>query len=309
MWGNSASGTLGLNQGPGNQKSSPTQVGTDTTWKIINSGSSSSVATKSDGTLWSWGSAFAGILGQNSSNVSLSSPTQVGTDTTWSTGKYKLSAGVVCNGAIKTDGTLWSWGYNSYGTLGQNNKTIYSSPKQVGTDTTWRSIAGHYYGGVMIGTKTDGTLWGWGSNVQGGLGLNDIIRRSSPCQIPGTNWNEVTPYGGWLCTVVTKTDGTLWAWGNNQNGTAGQNSTAVPRYSSPTQIPGTTWKKCMTGDNGSAMGLKTDGTMWAWGINQTGVLGLNQTADNVKLSSPTQIPGTNWHDVNLNGVAVFALRS
>tara|TARA_B100001113_G_scaffold288138_1_gene243899 strand:- start:2373 stop:5294 length:2922 start_codon:yes stop_codon:yes gene_type:complete len=306
MWGSSAQGKLGNNTGPGNNRSSPIQV-PGTTWKTVNHGSQSSLATKTDGTLWSWGYNFGGVLGQNQSSGGYSSPTQVGTNTTWATGEYQLTAGVVSCGAIKTDGTLWSWGYNEYGTLGHNNKTEYSSPKQVGTNTNWRSVAQHYYGGVMMATKTDGTLWAWGSNAEGGLGQNDTTQYSSPRQIPGTNWNEVTPYGGWLCTVVTKTDGTLWAWGNNDNGTAGQNNNN-DGYSSPTQIPGTTWKKCMTGDNGSAMGLKTDGTMWAWGINQTGVLGLNQTADNVKLSSPTQIPGT-WHSVNLNGVATFALKS
>ena len=67
------------------------------------------------------------------------------------------------------------------------------------------------------------------------------------------------------CTVVTKTDGTLWTWGNNDNGIlAGQNNTNNG-YSSPVQIPATTWKVRGTGDNGSAAGLKTDGTLWGWG--------------------------------------------
>ncbi len=305
MWGTNTQGRLGVNDTT--QRSSPTQVGTDTTWNACNSGSNGSIATKTDGTLWSWGYNFAGVLGQNQSSGGYSSPTQVGTNTTWGIGKYKFTAGVVCCGAIKTDGTLWSWGYNTYGTLGHNNKTSYSSPRQVGTNTNWRSVAQHYYGGVMMATKTDGTLWGWGENAEGGIGVNNRTQYSSPVQIPGTTWSEVTPYGGWLCTVVTKTDGTLWAWGNNDNGSAGQNNNN-DGYSSPVQIPGTTWKQCHTGDNGSVMGLKTDGTLWSWGINQTGVLGLNQTADNVSLSSPTQIAGT-WDDVNLNSVTVFALKS
>ena len=307
VWGNSANGRLGLNQGPGNNRSSPCQL-PGTTWKSVAAGSNFQLATKSDNTLWSWGNAGAGVLGQNSINASKSSPTQVGTDTTWASGKYKLSAGSVSCGVIKTNGTLWSWGYNEGGTLGHNNKTEYSSPKQVGTDTTWRSIGGQYYGGVMIGTKSDLTLWAWGWNGEGGLGLNDTNRRSSPTQIPGTTWSELTPYGGWQGVSVIKTDGTLWIWGNNDNGAAGQNSTNNG-YSSPTQVPGTTWKECGMGDNGAVVALKTDGTIWSWGLNQQGNLGQNQ-ADGAKYSSPTQIgSGTAWHSIQINNIESFALKS
>ena len=88
--------------------SSPIQVGTDTTWKTVNLGSGHAVSTKTDGTLWSWGSNNAGVLGQNN-NTNYSSPVQIGSGTTWSNGKYQITGGV-SNGVIKTDGTLWSWG-------------------------------------------------------------------------------------------------------------------------------------------------------------------------------------------------------
>ena len=93
--------------------------------------------------------------------------------------------------AIKTDGTLWAWGNNSRGELGQNSKTTYSSPRQIGSDTNWSAISA---GGSPKGIKTDGTLWTWGNNTDGHLGLSQVTdqqHRSSPVQIPGTTWHRV----------------------------------------------------------------------------------------------------------------------
>ena len=93
---------------------------------------------------------------------------------------------------IKTDGTLWAWGSGAYGSLGQNSRTQYSSPVQIGSDTTWDNITGNFY--HMAGHKTDGTLWVWGSNSTGQLGQNQndaAGSRSSPTQIPGTDWDTV----------------------------------------------------------------------------------------------------------------------
>ena len=99
--------------------------------------------------------------------------------------------------ATKTDGTVWSWGYNNMGQLGQNDRTARSSPTQIGTDTTWDDISA----GVnsTFGTKTDGTLWSWGRNASGGGALNDNVKYSSPVQIPGTKWTNVEGsfYGGY----------------------------------------------------------------------------------------------------------------
>ena len=115
-----------------------TQVGTDTTWGTDFKQISASYGTlfiKTNGTLWSWGNNSHGQLGQNSpTNSHRSSPTQVGTDTTWSD---VSGSGFKRKIAIKTDGTLWSWGYNNFGTLGQNSRVYLSSPTQVGTATNW----------------------------------------------------------------------------------------------------------------------------------------------------------------------------
>ena len=145
----------------------------------------------------------------------------------------------------KTDGTLWSWGSNAYGQLGQNNRTPFNSPVQI-PGNTWSSIGGANNSVAAI--KTDGTIWVWGYNG-GLLGLNDIAYRSSPTQIPGTTWSSISgnqhSTSGMVNFAATKTDGTLWAWGSNSSGQLGQSNTT--QYSSPIQIPGTTWSKTSVG--------------------------------------------------------------
>ena len=231
-------GQLGLNDKV--LRSSPTQV-PGTTWAMVTSLNYGNIGTKTDGTAWSWGFNYEGTLGQNNT-TSCSSPIQI-PGTTWST-DYRDWRGGETYAVLtsKTDGTLWGWGRNQQGGLGQNNTTYYSSPVQI-PGTTWANTAGGYYG-FSAATKTDGTLWAWGSNSQGQLGQNQgpsqLAGVSSPIQIPGTTWNTIS--GGIYNFVATKTDGTLWSWGYDGYGESGQNAKeTAATYSSPTQIPGTDW--------------------------------------------------------------------
>ena len=144
---------------------------------------------------------------------------------------------------VKTDGTLWSWGYNANGSLGHNNRTYYSSPTQIpGTNWSEQYCSNQ---NACSAIKTDGTLWMWGRNHQGQLGINQPVNahRSSPTQIPGSNW-AILARGSSNRTrnpIAVKTDGTLWMWGSNAFGNLGQNDRT--QRSSPIQIPGTTWKQ------------------------------------------------------------------
>jgi hypothetical protein len=140
--------------------------------------------------------------------------------------------------------------------------------------------------------KTDGTLWTSGNYNSGALGLNDTVSRSSPTQIPGTQWSSVS--GFYYIGYGIKTDGTLWAWGYNSSGGLGQNDQVY--RSSPTQVPGTQWNSVNGADG--AIATKTDGTLWVWGRNGNGQLGLNDT---VQRSSPIQVPGTQWSTENWFG--------
>jgi alpha-tubulin suppressor-like RCC1 family protein len=167
----------------------------------------------------------------------ISSPTQVGSLTTWaSTGNNRIAQGVYSGGAVNTSGELWVWGRNEYGALGLNDGTHRSSPTQL-PGTTWMSV---YWNGNLgnMAIKTDGTLWGWGKNTDGSLGQGSQTNYSSPVQIPGTTWKRVVvEYNGGV--LATKTDGTLWGWGDGGQGQIAQNNESA--YSSPRQIPGTKW--------------------------------------------------------------------
>ena len=284
-WG-SNNGNIG--DGTVIRRSSPVQVGSGTTWSKIAGGSDQTFATKTDGTLWSWGYNFYGQLGDGTSgNANKSSPVQVGVLTTW-------SDAAPCHFhtlARKIDGTLWSWGYNSYGQLGHGTVISRSSPVQIGAGTTWLNVVGGYY--HSIAHKTDGTLWSWGLNTSGQLGDGTIIHKSSPVQIGAlTTWLNVA--GGWYSTIATKTDGTLWTWGDNINGNLGD-GTNISR-SSPVQVGAlTTWSK-IAGGKCHVIATKTDGTLWSWGWNNIGEIG---DGTNISRSSPVQVGVlTTWSKIS-----------
>jgi alpha-tubulin suppressor-like RCC1 family protein len=293
-WGRNNLGSLG-NLGLNDQinRSSPTQVGTGTDWNDVMKARFTSFALKTNNTLWSWGRNDGGQLGLND-RVYRSSPTQVGTNTNWNL----VSSGGYITAGIKTDGTLWTWGRNNHGQLGvvtQGVGTYRSSPVQV-TGTTWSKLGSGLV--FLHSIKTDGTLWSWGRNNNGQLGVGDFNSRSSPTQVgTGTNWNLVV--SAWYATIAIKTDGTLWSWGQNDVGQLGINSTVQGALNSPTQIgSNTNWNQISFGQQG-VLATKTDGTLWTWGRNHQGQLGLNQISPEYR-SSPVQIgTNTNWSLISM----------
>lgn len=253
--------------------------------------------------LYSMGMNNIGQLGLGDVGTARSSPTQVGALTDWSivAGGYRHVV------AVKTDGTLWSWGLNNYGQIGINSTVDKSSPTQVGTDTNWSKVAASFNASFAI--KTTGSLWSWGTNNSGSLGQNTggVSNCSSPIQIGAlTTWANLldgSPSSASPNMGAIKTDGTLWVWGAGNYGQLGQNDT-VSR-SSPVQVgaatdwaSGTVGQRCM-------MVIKTGGALWSWGRNSGYQLGFN---DNFNKSSPQQVGAlTNWRQVkgfNSLGVAV-----
>jgi hypothetical protein len=281
-WGYNGFGTLGHNNVIA--RSSPVQVGTGINWSANTAAAaingSGVAAIKTDGTLWSWGARPE--LRAGAAALYRSSPTQVGTLTNWS--KVFISPYNSATLSIKTNGTLWTWGYATTGILGDNTRVDRSSPVQVGALTNWNTIDVNE---IAAAIKTDGTLWTWGDVRDGQQGLNDRVARSSPVQVgTGTDWSMVkcTSYH----TVALKTDGTLWTWGRNSFGQLGQNSSnnSLISRSSPVQVgTGTTWNGISIKKD-STLATKTDGTLWAWGSNSAGELGI---LDKINRSSPVQV--------------------
>ncbi len=306
IWGSGTHGGLGNNYAT--NRSSPVQtISGGTNWKQVSSGGSSMLAIKTDGTLWGWGLSNNGQLG-NESAASRSSPVQtVSGGTNWK----QVSASWVMASAIKTDGTLWLWGFSQQGALGDNTIITKSSPVQtVSGGTNWKQVSAGL--DLVSAVKTDGTLWIWGYNSRGQLGDNTTINKSSPVQTAsgGTNWKQVS--AGASISAAIKTDGTLWTWGYNGSGQLATNN--LISRSSPVQTVsgGTNWRCVETSTAGLGTGpgmgaIKTDGTLWTWGRTYFGSLGDNTS---INRSSPVQTVarGTTWKTVSTNAYMFAAIK-
>jgi alpha-tubulin suppressor-like RCC1 family protein len=284
-WGRNSNGQLGLSDTT--QRNSPVQVESSTNWLQISAGNSNSAAVRTNGTLWTWGDNSRGQLGLNFSysNQNRSSPSQVGALTNWAL--VSTSAGDYSCAAIKTDGTLWTWGNNLNGQLGINNTAYRSSPVQVGSDTNWSKVS--FGNAFCVAIKTTGTLWAWGANGDGQLGQNNTISYSSPVQVGSlTNWSQISRARN-FCLAI-KTDGTLWAWGNNSQGQLGLEDRIDK--SSPVQVGALTDWAQVDGNTNTSVAVRTNNTLWMWGRNSSGELGQNDT---VNRSSPVQVGAlTDW---------------
>jgi alpha-tubulin suppressor-like RCC1 family protein len=209
MWGLNNSGALG--DGTQVAKSSPIQVGSNTDWASVSFTDAHVMALKTDGSLWGWGSNGSGAVGNNTSSTVKTSPVQVlGSLTTWA----KAAAGVSHTVAVRTDGTLWTWGIGTGGQLGDGTTVTKSSPVQVGSLSDWADVQ---VNSSAIARKTDGTLWTWGFGTNGQLGDGTNTTKSSPVQVgSGTYWSTIQAIS--TLSAATRTDGSLWVFGNNSTG-------------------------------------------------------------------------------------------
>ncbi len=227
-----------------------------------------------------------------------------------------VSAGGIHTLAIKSDGTLWAWGYNAMGELGdgcvfaQTCSNRYS-PGQVGADKTWSAVSGGTAHSVAL--KQNGTLWAWGDNSSGQIGTGVTgSYYSTPNQITAdTNWASISA-GGFFTTAI-KTDGTLWAWGNNYAGQLGdgcvKGSTCVSKATPTAVNADTDWAAVAAGAN-HVLALKTNGTLWAWGINDYGELGNAAQSATAYSSVPVQIgTDTDWKTIAVGDMHSLAIKT
>ena len=194
---------------------------------------------------------------------------------------------------------LWIWGRNEHGQLGLNQAVPVSVSSPVQLPGTWgqgsgmlgsdRRLSAKNY---VLNIKNDGSLWGWGQNNKGQLGIGIALsNRSSPMQIGGGfDWASIGDLHHYAVSTAIKTDGTLWVWGD---GDSKQQYGKMIDRSSPVQVPGTTWASSFTGSNHLGA-IKTIGELWLWGDNSDGQLGQNDTTDSY---FPLQVPGTDWVSV------------
>ncbi|MBK8035659.1 MAG: cadherin-like beta sandwich domain-containing protein [Verrucomicrobiaceae bacterium] len=297
LWGMGLNTASQLGDGTTTNRTSLTQIGTDSDWSEIASAGAHTVALKEDGTLWAWGANTNGQLGDNTTTAR-TMPVQIGTDTDW----RSIAASGSRTHALKQNGTLWGWGLNTGNQIGDGTTTQRNSPVQVGTANDWRSItAGTTH---SFGIKTNGTLWGWGTNSSSQLGTGNTTIQPAPIQIgTATNWRSIAAGGSY--SIGSRDNGTLWAWGTNTLGRLGRANLTSP--STPTQVgTSTAWAEVQQIQNANSTLVTTvDGKLWAFGWNTYGQIGfagrqhftpqisvplLSNTAQTITFTAPSSVP-------------------
>ncbi len=206
--------------------------------------------------------------------------------------------------AIKSDGTLWSWGYNGLGELGIGNTIQKNFPFQVGTDSDWAFIAVGDHHSLAI--KNNGTLWAWGWNQYGQLGDGTTNDRLSPVQIGNdTDWKYVSAnYGN---SAAIKNNNTLWSWGDNSDGSIGNGNNV--NQLTPLQITvSSDWSSVSVGD-AHTVAINNSGELWAWGFNNSGQLGNGSNINtNIPIQSATSV-SNQWKTIAASRAYTLAIKN
>jgi alpha-tubulin suppressor-like RCC1 family protein len=317
-WGHNYQGRLGngrggLSYGSTYETSPVSVIGGFSDWVQVSAGYNHTLALRANGSIWSWGGNYIGQLGNGNSGFDISasysygksSPVSVvGGFTDW----ILVSAGSNFSHSlgVRANGSLWAWGSNTLGQLGDDTITDRSSPVSVvGGFTDWISASAG--GGHILGVRANGTLWAWGRNSNGRLGDNTATNRSSPVSVVGGFTDWISASAGNLHSLGVRANGSLWAWGNNGQGRLGDNT--ITDRSSPVSVVGgfTDWISASAGGLHS-LGVRANGSLWAWGFNSFGTLGDNTVTSR---SSPVSVVGgfTDWIQASAVGTASLGIKN
>lgn len=207
----------------------------------ISAGNAHSLALKSDGTVWAWGSnGSSGTIGVNTTTTSYIYPQKVllldSTSPLSNITAIASSSGATHSLALKDDGTVWAWGFNSNGQIGDNTSTNRKGAVQVAGLTNIIAISvGNLH---SMALRSDGTVWAWGYNVYYNLGDGTNNSRTQPVQVISISDVTAISAGGYH-SMALKSDGTVWTWGQNNYGQIGDNTVGYI-HMLPTQVSGLT---------------------------------------------------------------------
>ena len=286
-WGYNGFGQLG--DGTFVTRLTPVQVSGLTGVVAVAGGGDHSLALKSDGTVWSWGYGVSGQLGIGIATSNQQTPVQVPA----LNGVVAIAAGFEHSVALKSDGTVWAWGYNAYGQLGDGTITQRPSPVLSigltgGGGASAVSAAGHH---SMV-LKTDGTVWAFGWNIYGLIGDGGAAAdRRTPVQVSGLT-GVVAIAAGFYHSMALRSDGMVWAWGQDYYGALGDG--LETDRSIPVQTRGLTGVVAIAAGEWHSMALRGDGTVWGWGRNDYGQVGdgsITPVPGAIQKSTPSQVSG------------------
>ncbi len=298
-WGANDKGQLGI--GNTTNQTAPVKVNNDQDWTAVYCATYTAVICKSNGSIWGCGYNGFGELGIGSASPTLqSSLREVRTSGSliyWA----GMDAGFNHNLAVKSDGTLWSWGNNTSGQLGNGNTTSQPVAAKIGNNQSWVGVSAGK--GHSLAIRADGTVFAWGNNGNGQLGYISGATQTDPLMVGTDNdWTSISAGDGF--SFGLKANGTLWAWGKNDKGQLGNNSNTGQNM--PVQIAGTGWVSVAAGGR-HTLALKANGTLWSWGDNSDGQLGIGNNTD---YNTPQQVGGDNkWTSIAAGDAYSLALRN
>ena len=294
--GEEGEATRQMEDGTATQRSTPRETSGRAGVRAIGAAGSVSLALKADGTVWACGDNAGGDLCDRLKHGdSVSIPLRI----PGVTEVAAIAAGYRHNLVLKADGTVWGWGDGSYGELGDGKATDSIEPVRASGLTGVTAIAafGERGGSHSLALKRDGTVWAWGQNYFGELGDGTTTDRHTPVQV--SDLTGVTAIAcGYRFSLALKSDGSVWAWGWYDCCREWYEGTRA-NHPTPVQVSGLTGIAAISAVCRNGLALKKDGSVWAWGDNRHGQLGVGTTADR---ETPVQVSG-------LTGVTAIAMGS
>jgi alpha-tubulin suppressor-like RCC1 family protein len=262
-------------------------------WSTVTGGYVHTCGIHFNHSLWCWGNNRSSQLGIGNHHSPKLTAVRVGASNRW----VSVQAGYEHTCGIQRDHTLWCWGMNFSGQLGQGDQQLRNVPTQVGSDADWATVGLGAYD--TCGIRLDHSLWCWGDNQHGQLGLGDAgegTDRLIPTRVGAdTDWARVEASYWHTCAV--RLDHTGWCWGFNPFGELGLGDT-IDRFV-PTQVGADgNWAFIRTGEGLDTCGTRLDRTLWCWGGNYSGQLGLGDTEERLV---PTEVGTDGWSHVLAGG--------
>lgn len=292
-WGRNNWGQLG--DGTTTDRWTPVQVSGLSGAAAVDAGFIHTAALKADGTVWAWGNNSSGRLGDGTQTLRKTPVQVVGPGGSgWLSAITAIAAGMEHTVALKNDGTVWTWGHNEFGRLGDGTTADRVAPVQVVgpggsgwlSGVTAISAGGRHTAAVAVG----GSVWAWGSNSMGQLGDGTTGNSWWPIQVSGLSSGATAVHAGFTHTAALKNDGTIRAWGYNNYGQLGDGTT--DSSSMPVDVSGISdVVQLAVGDYYTAA-VKNDGSVWAWGMNDNGQLADGTTTDRHTPVQATRFTGT-----------------